>query len=51
MPESFPDFNNTFVLYQLEKFFTTSKKKTLIKDVIRKWNMDWLAERIKIRFS
>ena len=27
------------------------QKKALIKDVIRKWNMDWLAERIKIRFS
>ena len=35
-------------MYQLKKFFITTKQ-TLIKDVIIEWNMEWLAERIKIR--
>ena len=32
----------------MKKFFITTKQ-TLIKDVIIEWNMEWLAERIKIK--
>ena len=34
-------------MYQLKRFFITTKM--LIKDAIKEWNMEWLAERIKIR--
>ena len=37
-----------FFMYQLKKFFITTKQ-TLIKDVIKHWNMEWLAERIEIK--
>ena len=45
--QSFLDFNN-FFMYRLKKFFITTKQ-TLIKDVIKERNMEWLAERIEIR--
>ena len=35
-------------MWRLKKFFTTTKQ-TPIKDVIKQWNMEWLAERIEIR--
>ena len=33
---------------QLKKFFITTKQ-TMIKDAIKEWNMEWLAEKIEIR--
>ena len=37
-------------MYQLKKFFITTKQ-ALIKDVIKEWNMEWLAEEAGIRQS
>ena len=34
-------------MHRLKKFFITTKQ-TLIKDVTKEWNMEWLAEKIKI---
>ena len=34
-------------MHRLKKFFIATKQK-LIKDVLKEWNMEWLAERIKI---
>ena len=37
-------------MYRLKKFFITAKQ-TLIKDVIKEWNMEWLAEnKVKLTF-
>ena len=46
--QSFLDFNS-FFMYRLKKKSFITTKQTLIKDVIKEWNMEWLAERIKIR--
>ena len=34
-------------MYRLKKFFITTEQM-LIKDVIKEWNMEWLAERSEI---
>ena len=34
-------------MYQLKTCFITTKQ-TLIQDVTKEWNMEWLTERIKI---
>ena len=47
--QSFLDFNK-FLMYRLKKFFITTKQ-TLIKDVIKEWNMEWLTERTEIRLK
>ena len=35
-------------MYRLKKFLITAKQ-TLIKGVIKEWNMEWLTGRIEIR--
>ena len=42
------DFFNNFFVYQLKKFFITTKQK-LIKGVTKERNMEWLAEN-KVKF-
>ena len=36
-------------LYTVEKKVFITRKQTLIKDVLKEWNMEWLAERIERR--
>ena len=43
--QSFLDFNN-FFMYRLKKIFFITKQ-SLIKHVIKEWNIEWLAERIE----
>ena len=35
-------------MYWMKKFFIATKQTLMIKDVIKEWNMEWLAQRIKI---
>ena len=35
-------------MYRLRKFLMTIKR-TLIKDVLKEWSMEWLVEKIEIR--
>ena len=37
-------------MYRLKEFFIVTKQ-TLIKDVIKEWNMERQAERMEIRYS
>ena len=36
-------------MYRLKKNVFITTKQTLINDVTKEWNIEWLAERIEIR--